>query len=317
MILLVTNARDLTTDFVVRELDRRGERYYRLNTERLPDAEVSFGVDGDDDWSITLADRTVRGADVTAAYFRRPEPAAIPEAVSDPREHAYCVAEWGALLKTLLGRLGARWLNDPAAIALAEDKPRQLVLARQLGFEVPETLITNDPTALEAFLAGPTTVGKPLRHARLEGEEDAVIFTSRISQAVARDPAAIAAAPLILQREIEKATDVRVTVVGDRVFAAAIHSQAQAESEVDWRRGNGIELPHLAIDLPLALADRCRALVAALGLTFGAIDLVQAPDGRFWFLEINPNGQWAWIETRTGQPITAALVDELLRRRPG
>ncbi|MEO8114135.1 MAG: MvdC/MvdD family ATP grasp protein [Phenylobacterium sp.] len=315
MILLVTNARDLTTDFVVREQDRRGEPYYRLNTERLADAAVSFGVDSDEDWSITQAGRTIRGADVTAAYFRRPEPAEIPDAVSDPRERAYCTAEWGALLKTLLGRLGPRWLNDPAAIALAEDKPRQLVLARRLGFEVPETLITNDPEAFEAFLAGPTAVGKPLRHARLDGDEDAVIFTSRLDQAEARDAAAIAAAPLILQREIEKAADVRVTVVGDRVFAAAIHSQGQSESEVDWRRGDGIDLPHLAIDLPPAIAERCRALVAALGLTFGAIDLVEAPDGRFWFLEINPNGQWAWIETRTGQPITAALVDELLRRR--
>ncbi|WP_158918710.1 MvdC/MvdD family ATP grasp protein [Caulobacter sp. S45] len=317
MILLVTNERDLTTDYLVRELDRRGEPFVRLNTERLPQMTVRLGMEADSDWSLTRADETIHGNEITAAYFRRPGGPELSNAISDPAERAYCAAEWAAILKTLYGRIGHLWLNDPAAIALAEDKPRQLILARSLGFEVPETLVTNDPDELEAFIAGPTSVGKPLRHALLEGSSDAVIFTSRVDRAIARDAAAVAAAPFILQREIVKKVDVRVTVIGDRVFTTAIHSQDRTESEVDWRRGDGLELTHAPMDLPPSLAEQCCALVASLGLTFGAIDLVQALDGRFWFLEINPNGQWAWIENRTGQPITAALVDELLRKRSG
>jgi glutathione synthase/RimK-type ligase-like ATP-grasp enzyme len=118
---------------------------------------------------------------------------------------------------------------------------------------------------------------------------------------------------MILQREITKRADVRVTVVGDRVFAAAISSQGSPETEVDWRRGGSGDLPYQAITLPDSLSALCVQLVNSLDLRFGAIDLVWDEDGVFWFLEVNPNGQWAWIETRTGHPITAAIVDALER----
>ncbi|MNY38950.1 RimK-like ATP-grasp domain protein [compost metagenome] len=103
----------------------------------------------------------------------------------------------------------------------------------------------------------------------------------------------------------------RVTVVGDRVFSAAIHSQADEDSTVDWRRGDSVNLRHEVISLPEPVAMRCVELVRRLGLRYGAIDLVEDPEGRFWFLECNPNGQWAWIENRTGLPIAAAIVDQL------
>jgi glutathione synthase/RimK-type ligase-like ATP-grasp enzyme len=263
------------------------------------------------DWSITTTDREIRGADVSAAYFRRPGTPQIDPAIAEPSERTYCGTEWSVLLKSLYLRLGSRWLNSPEAISRAEDKPRQLLLARSMGFEVPDTVVTNDPAVFEQMVAGPLCVAKPLRHALLEGETDRVIFTSRVQRSVRRDSRAIAAAPMIVQREICKAADVRVTVVGDQVFPTLIHSQEEEEAEVDWRRGHGPELRHEATDLPSDVAMRCVRLVQELGLTFGAIDLVLDREGLYWFLEINPNGQWAWIETRTSQPIAAALVDQL------
>jgi glutathione synthase/RimK-type ligase-like ATP-grasp enzyme len=66
--------------------------------------------------------------------------------------------------------------------------------------------------------------------------------------------------------------------------------------------------------LPADLAERCLELVRAYGLEFAAIDLVRARDGRYVFLEINPNGQWAWLEQVTGLPLRSRLVDLLERR---
>jgi glutathione synthase/RimK-type ligase-like ATP-grasp enzyme len=183
-----------------------------------------------------------------------------------------------------------------------------------LGFNVPEAVITNDPRGFEDFVSRHQAVAKPLKHALLDGETEKVIFTSRLEKAAGRDPHAIAAAPMILQREVAKRVDVRVTVVGEQVFSAAIHSQGAAASEVDWRQGDGPCLPHEAIELPTDVSLRCAELVKTLGLGFGAIDLIHGRDGAYWFLEINPNGQWAWIETRTGQPIAAAIVDALERK---
>lgn len=314
MILLVTNARDLTTDFVVLELRRRGLPWFRLNTERLPTSCVHLGWEADEDWSIAFEAAGVRGADVTAAYFRRPGAPEIDPAIADPAERTYCEAEWAAWLKSLYLRLEPLWLNSPNAIGLAEDKPRQLRAAQRLGFQIPDGLVTNDPKRLAAFVESGASIAKPLREALLDGAEEAVMFTSRLDRAEARDESSIRAAPVILQREIAKAADLRVTVVGDRVFAAAIDSQDQPEAIVDWRRGASRNLPHREISLPPDVVGKCTDLVAELGLTYGAIDLVEDRGGDYWFLECNPNGQWAWIETRTGLPIASAIVDHLASR---
>lgn len=312
MILLVTNKQDFTTDFLVLELQRRGAPYLRLNTETLPEAEVRLGFASIRDWSIDFGDRQVRGDEIRAAYFRRPGGPEIDGAVQDEGERAYCSGEWSAVLKTLYSRLTPCWLSAPSAIAIAEDKPRQLLTALEAGFQIPDTLVTNAFGPAIQFLEGPPTIAKPLREARLDGDTESIIFTSRVERLSARDARAFKASPMILQREVPKRADVRVTVVRDRVFAVAIRSQANEETIVDWRRGAVVDLAHEVIDLPEPIAAQCVAIVRALNLGFGAIDLVWDQDGVFWFLEINPNGQWAWIEKRTGLPIAAALADALL-----
>jgi glutathione synthase/RimK-type ligase-like ATP-grasp enzyme len=173
-------------------------------------------------------------------------------------------------------------------------------------------LITNDFYAAAAFVAVGTTIGKPLRHSLVErGETGEVLFTTRLESLKPGDRQAVALAPVIYQSEIPKAYDIRATVVGERVFAAAIYSQDQRETEVDWRSGTRLDLRHEPISLPKDVIEKCLALTSALDLRYGAIDLVADGDGRHWFLEINPNGQWAWIERRTGLPLAAAIVDEL------
>jgi len=313
MILLATNKRDITTDLIVLELRRRGHDFVRLNTEDVAVATVRFEPTGG--WHYDIEDRTFALAEVTAGYYRRPEAPGAPAGVEDPAAAGYCTAEWSAVLRSLWNALEGRWLNSPFAILRAEDKPRQLAEARLAGLDFPETLVTNDPDAALAFTAEGATIGKPLRQALIErGETGEVLFTSRIDALGPEDSKAVALAPVILQREIAKSVDVRATLVGDRIFAAAIHSQEQAETRVDWRRGSRPDLVHEAIELPSALAGQLRALMHRLGLRFAAVDLVRDPDGRFWFLEINPNGQWAWIERRTGLPIAAAIVDALEAR---
>jgi hypothetical protein len=312
LILLVTNRRDLTTDYIVRELERRHRPYVRLNTDALASATVTLSPQRPQEDVLLLEGQELRLAAVSAAYFRRPEAPMIAEDVGPPNVRAYCAAEWSALLKTLISRMDGRWFNDPNAIVRAEDKPRQLLAARAIGFLVPETVITNAPNIVREFVTGHKSVAKPLRHALLEDDAlGRVIFTTRLSLEDLGDDAALAAAPVILQSEILKDCDLRVTVVGDRLFSVAIRSQVHAETVVDWRRGVRPDLVHDVVDLPADVARACFTLTRSLGLDFGAIDLVRDPNGRHWFLEINPNGQWAWIENRTGLPIAAAVVDAL------
>ena len=313
MILIVTSKRDLTSDFIVLELQRRGLPYLRLNTEDLPKGTVYCRPEVDDAWHFELEGAHFDLALIKAAYFRRP---GTPEPLShiDESERTYCMAEWQALLQSLYWAIGDRWLNAPHSIALAEDKIRQLTLARKLGFRIPATLIGNTPAAATFFAARSGTIGKPLRNAVVSGpRSDRVVFTSRIAIDDRTDPLAISACPIVLQREIKKRFDLRVTVVGDHVFAATIDSQSTPDTVIDWRRTSAPDLPHSTYELPSEVSKACVALTKSLGLRFGALDFVLDLAGQFWFLEINPNGQWAWIETRTGHPISAAIVSELER----
>ncbi len=315
MILIVTNERDLTSDYVVLELQRRGLPFHRLNSERFSEAKVSFDPGrGEDAWIVKFGDTTIDFAAIKAAYFRRPGIPSAPAALKQGAARRYCEVEWGAALASALNSLGDRWLNSPLAILVAENKPRQLSIACDLGFAVPDTLVTNDFRQAQCFLSEGASVAKPLREALLEEDgEERVIFTTRLDILVETDDVKISAAPVIFQREIVKRSDIRATVVGNAVYAAEIHSQEQDETRTDWRRGSHPDLPHSPHKLPDDLDKKCISLVRSLGLRFGAVDLVLDRDGNYWFLEVNPNGQWAWIENRTGLPLTRAIVDELER----
>jgi glutathione synthase/RimK-type ligase-like ATP-grasp enzyme len=197
-------------------------------------------------------------------------------------------------------------------------KAAQLTLALSLGFELPPTLITNDPkealdfyrthdgqvVSKRAGYSWVTEVQSPFRR-----------FTEVVTTRDIAHIAEVRYCPLILQRYIAKVVELRVTVVGSAVFAAEIHSQRSNHTRHDWRRYDHTRCicrPHA---LPESLADRCRQLVRDMGLTFGAIDLILTPDDRYVFLEINTNGQYLWIELATGLPISEAICDVLTSGR--
>lgn len=142
-----------------------------------------------------------------------------------------------------------------------------------------------------------------------------LIFTSLVDDSHLDQLEAVKYAPCIFQEYVPKQVDLRVTVFGERVFATEIHSQAAEQSKNDWRRLPALMLPHCPHALPDEIAEKCVRLVRTLGLAFGAIDMALARQDQYFFLEINPNGQWAWIEQRTAQPLTRSLVDLLVAGR--
>src|SRR5262249_36883674 len=123
--------------------------------------------------------------------------------------------------------------------------------------------------------------------------------------------------PVLFQADVPKRVELRLTVVGDQVFAAEIHSQEANHTRQDWRRYDRYQTPHLPHPLPPEVAERCRQLVSRLGLSYGAIDLTPTPQGLYVSLETNPNGQSLWIDLQTGLPISTAVCDLLAAGEPG
>ena len=203
-----------------------------------------------------------------------------------------------------------------------ENKIYQLLLAQRLGFAVPETLLTSIPQDVFSFYGecrGELISKKLVDLVMSVDGVPLVPFTHAVSEHDLMRSESVRMAPVLFQEKLKKRLELRVTVVGDQVFAAEIHSADDPRQAVDWRRYPSFDLarfyePH---DLPLEEKRRCRQLVQALGQCFGAIDLVLHPERGYVFLEVNPNGQWGWIEEFTGLPISAAFADLLVRLAAG
>ena len=211
------------------------------------------------------------------------------------------------------------WFGDPEAIRVANRKPYQLMLAKELGFSIPQTLVTNSPDAAKQFAESLDSdiAIKPMWAAGIVMEEEGVergvsIYTKRLSKAeFLGNLPSVKNCPLILQSYVEKDFELRITVVGEKVFACAIRSQASEKTKEDWRRYDLPNTPHSEFELPSEVRQKCIDLVKRLGLSFGCIDMIVTPKGEYIFLEINPNGQWLWIEHLTGMPISQAIADLL------
>ena len=310
VVLVVTNRKDITSDFLINELTKRGVPFNRLNTELIADHNTVIDPLSDR-VEINGPSGFINVESISAAYFRRPGIPSLENTAHVYRD--YRLAEWHAFLRSLYSSLRNRWFSHPIDIVVAEDKPRQLRLASQIGFNVPETIVTNDIEEACRLFRKHKLVAKPLNRALVEElDADRVVFTSRIDTICESDRLAISTNPVIFQRFVDKILDLRVTVVGKHVFPVAIHSQSIDETKIDWRRGANPNLRHEIMHLSQDIQEKCIEIVHSQGLRFGAIDLVQDHQGKLWFLECNPNGQWAWIENRTGLPIAATIVDELI-----
>lgn len=253
--------------------------------------------------------------DVTTVWNRRFKTPLLSDELADS-DRSFAHAENMHMLKGLWHYLSDRvWINPYLPAVAAECKPYQLKVAAASGFEIPKTVMTNSAAeALEFFdncIGG--VIYKPFGmygiHAPTSGK---TVYTTLLTrQDLVRHGERLAIAPGIFQEYVEKSVELRVTVIGDRIFSTEIQSQATEKTRQDWRRYDLENTPHMPHTLSPATEEKVRLLMRNLGLTFGGIDIIVTPGGREVFLEINQAGQWYWIELMTGQPLLGAFVQLL------
>jgi glutathione synthase/RimK-type ligase-like ATP-grasp enzyme len=316
MILIISNEEDLTADYVVLELERRGLPFLRINTENYP---VSIHLEANYEESsrniyITHPNGKLDINTISSIWYRRPGSPCISSNISNPSIRNYAFNESLAFLQSFYKLLPDKWLNHPFNISAAESKPYQLSLAQKVGFNIPNTIITTSPKNILQFYNkhNGKIIAKPVRNASFSSKDgEYIVYTSRVNNIDISSFSLVQYAPSIFQQEITKKLDLRVTIVDSKLFCAAIESQTHEETMVDWRRGEIIDLKHKPFSLPKDIRKMCFKLLNLLNLRFGAIDLILSSENNYYFLEINPNGQWAWIEERLDFPISAAIVDAL------
>jgi len=306
MVLILTSEKDLTADFLIVELINRQLPYFRLNAEELTKAQFTFGID-QRGVQREVCNGPVRLdlSKVTSVWYRR---AVHPGSISSmtPGERAFVAGELRHLAMGLVLNPAAVWVNPIDKVSVAEHKLYQLQIARRLGFRVPRTLVSSDPIKLREFSRANKsgTICKPIFHGLFIDEECAYsVYTRRVTpDSFNRDD--MMSCPVLLQEEVTRRADVRATFIGRKCFVADITGNPGL---IDWRAPD-VAASFSASSLNKETETMCREMLAELGLNYGAFDFVRTPEDDLVFLEVNPTGEWAWLEERLGFPMRAAFI---------
>lgn len=327
MILIVTNKEDIHPTPVIEHLERMGIPFFRLNTESLLsdyDFEWTCHPKAGSDFRIRNIHTglEVYGHEVGSVWERRPLVPSELRFSNIDQINSHNLKEAHGFLSFLLYYLGDKYcLGHHLYDRSSASKMLQLKLARDLGMAIPDTCFSNNKAAIETFATKhPIICIKSIDNDNIWFEDDLreyVLYAQAVkSEDLLRLPEdAFAQTVSYLQEYVEKDYELRITVVGDNVFACKIDSQQmdEASGQIDWRQGLDYGLKHTEYTPPDFIAAFCRVFLQKLHLNFGCFDFIVTPEGGYVFLECNPNGQWLWIEQETGMGISLCITDTLVR----
>lgn len=317
-VLVVTRDQDTAADMVVAKLRNRGLQVVRFDIGDFPESltQAAYLIPGRGRWTGVLkgSHRDVDLSTVRAVWHRKPAPVRVHPGLTGT-EGRWAAAEATAGLGGLLAALpDAHWVNHPHHNREADHKPRQLALADACGLAVPESLLTNDPDRARDFCRANRDTGvvyKPLTGGPgYEDGQPVALYVDTVTADQITD--GVKRTSHFFQVRVPCAYAVRLTVVGQHMFAVRIDTPDKSQA-VDWRTVHD-QLTYTRIDVPDAVTDGMHKLMKTLGLVYAASDWIVTPDGVWTFIgDLNPNGQWAWLESQADVPISAAIAEELAK----
>lgn len=310
-ILIISSKLDFASDYITQELADRGASYIRLNIDELKYYDIIMNpIEGTIRADFGKCKILISRERLKTIYFRGPTFLRELSPHNYAPEEKLSRVQWASFLRSLMLFDSCKWVNHPMSTYHAESKPVQLAFAHKLGFLVPNTIVTNSVNFEEEIVnEQQMLILKSLETCLLEVEgKRGFVYTNIVHKDDVR-PSNLSTAPVILQELIEPKVDLRITIIGNKVFAAEI-TQNKRGIKGDWRlKKESVE--YVNCDLPEEIKVKCITLLKKLNLAYGAIDLARKGN-EYYFIEINPTGEWAWLVERAGQRIDQAIVDYLV-----
>lgn len=322
MILCLTHSNDhYTIDIVMKRLKELGKEAYRMNTD-LFSSKLSFNYSLDTAKSnvhIQIGEQSIAVADIEAVWYRKLWTAEIPEELDDDFKEIY-FQEYFTMRNIFFESLKeVPWFNPMARDhEVSNNKFEQLSVAARNGIEVPKSLFTNDQKKVKAFFyeeCNSQMIGK--LHGALSRSMlgDTPFFpTTLIKESNLDDLATLIYCPMIFQEMIPKAYELRIVYVDGAFFAGKINAGQSERGKTDWRIATDIYLGWEPYVLPDGIAASLTKMMRELGLFFGAIDMIRHQDGRYVFLEVNPQGEWGMLQRDLGYPIGETIAEKLVSK---
>lgn len=308
--LFITNRDDISIEYLISKLRNLNSDYLRINSDDLN--KISFEINPNGSYLCHISNEIFELDSVKTIFFRR-----IPskfENSDNDNDSPYLNNERKHFLEGVFLSLNqAKWINPMFSTQIAERKIFQLRLAKQFGLIIPKTIITNNSKKADEFLkSNKSSIIKPVSNGlQVLKDKTYSIYTSVIESTFFEnyEREIIFETPVLLQEKIQNKYDIRVTIIGDNIFSVAINKLNK--NEVDWRKPE-VEKKYSLIQLPKNIEKKLFQYHKHLNLVYSAIDLIQTEDNQFIFLEINPVGEWVWLENELGLNISNCLINEIL-----
>ncbi len=320
-ILIITRSNDNSCiETVSEEIYKLGGKPIRFNTDEFPtNIELSQRFNNDQDISVLLkiGDKNIDIVnDIDAIWYRRSSIGANIPKDMDKQLLGPAINESKNLFQGAINSLDVFKFDNIANVRRASDKHLQLKIAKNIGLTIPDTLITNSADIVRSFY------NKHQRHivtkmhssfaVYRDGIEN-VVFTNDVTKEHIEDLEGLNLCPMVFQNKIEKKLELRVTVVGYNVFSYSIDSQSSEDAKTDWRKeGNTMVGNWKPYELPQKIKNKLFRLMDYLNLNYGAIDIILSPDNEYVFLEINPAGEFFWLDRLANYDISKAIAGILI-----
>lgn len=319
MILLLAQENEPNVPYLIDLLDYQQEPWVRLNGEDIPELlQFDISLSGESgyllDRSPVAKNKNIKLRDIRAVWSRR-RGTFQPSNDLSAEHKSFVATECRTVYEGLYSLTpGARWMNNPWREREANNTFFQLMAARDVGLNIPDSIVTQSPDRARSFYfehSGRVIVKKISKVPLFAMGNIEPVHTSEITEAELDRIEFVKYCPTLFQAKVDRLVELRVTVVEDSLFCAATEPDYNNQFGTDIRKEGLTSISFFPYSLPAEIEVKLRRLMKRLGLSFGAIDLILDESGNYVFLELNPSGQWGWTEGGTGYAIMESIADWL------
>ncbi|MCF2857002.1 hypothetical protein L1286_05955 [Pseudoalteromonas sp. SMS1] len=295
-ILIITSSYDKTVDYLQEKFSELS--FFRFNVDQFSNYRVCAAEGG---FSISDEYKSITNISCASIYYRKPSIEDLKDKISE--EYLYFVfKEVFALVDGIVDTFDGYCLTRPRVFRYASNKVVQSSIAKKVGFNMAKHEITNNSGS--DFMSKPNRVVKPIAVGRIKRDEHfEFVQTNMVDEKYTVD--LLKYCPSYFQAYVEKDYECRLTIVGDDFFPVKIDS----ENKIDWRVSNN-KISYSLMDVPKEVLEKCYEMMNIMEVEFGCFDFIIKND-EWFFLEVNINGQWAWLEFELGLNISRSIISKL------
>lgn len=310
--LIISNTFDYSTDLICLQFQKRGLNYLRINRDKFLECNIVYNL-CDSSLIMKMHDEeyVIFNDSLKSVYFRAP--VFLRNSKNYNLSQQLYRSQWSAFIRNLIVFDQCKWVNHPVSTYRAENKLYQLKIAKEAGFLVPDTIVGNCSTDFvendDCYIV--KSLDTALFH---DGNQELFTYSTKISGYELND-SVLQDAPVIIQKYLDNKVDIRVTIIEEKIFPVKI-TKNNCGIDGDWRKMSKDLLDYTIITLPIDIENRIHIIMEKLDLKFGGMDLILSND-KYYFVEVNPTGEWGWLKYSTKIDIDVAIADCLASEHRG